>query len=64
MTSLRKNPPPGFRVEDIAERCALEFARHRRNLAEREILFPLGLDYDSFIAVQKDMSPRHCHAIN
>jgi hypothetical protein len=53
---LRKNPPDGFLIKDIAERYALEFSFHRRYVAQQEILLPLGLTTDTFLTRQNEMS--------
>lgn len=44
-------------VRYIAERYAFYFGSLRQRVAERTFLTPLGLDYQSFHAKQKDMAP-------
>lgn len=43
-------------VAEIAEFYAEEFAYYRRGLAEREVLFPRGLDFDRFLMRQATMA--------
>ncbi len=44
-------------IEDIAQIYADEFARYRRELAERRYLTPRGLTVESFLEKQKAMNP-------
>ena len=44
-------------LEEIARLYATEFAAHRRKLASDEILAPLGLTTDLFLAQQQSMKP-------
>lgn len=48
--------PRNINVADIATIYAEEFAFYRRKMAEREILFPRGLDFDRFITRQAVMA--------
>jgi 20S proteasome alpha/beta subunit len=48
--------PRNINVANIAEFYAEEFAFYRRKLAEREILFPIGLDFDRFLTRQSTMA--------
>lgn len=51
-----QDDPRNINVADIAEFYAEEFAFYRRKKAEREILFPRGLDFDRFLARQSTMA--------
>jgi hypothetical protein len=44
--------PPRLTVKEIAGIYAEEFAYYRRKLAEREVLFPRGMDFDKFARLQ------------
>ena len=58
LENLRRNTTQeDVLVLEIAQSYADEFARYRREKAEREILTPLGLSLERFISVQKDMAP-------
>jgi 20S proteasome alpha/beta subunit len=53
--ALAENPG-NINVVDIANIYAEQFAYHRRKMAEREILFPRGLDFDRFLTRQATMA--------
>lgn len=44
-------------VAEAAEVYARQFAEYRQRQNERSVLTPLGLDYDSFIRRQRELSP-------
>jgi hypothetical protein len=50
--------PPLLTVKEIADIYAEEFAYYRRKLAEREVLFPRGMDFDKF-ARQQSILPHY-----
>ena len=57
LAKTSKLSPVNITVKNIAEIYASEFAEYRRQEAEIAVLKPLGLDLQSFLLKQKDMSP-------
>jgi 20S proteasome alpha/beta subunit len=47
--------PPRLTVQEIAEAYAKQFAYYRRSLAEREVLFPRGWDFERFARLQSTL---------
>jgi len=54
---ISKEPDNWLRVSDIADLYSDFYSQLRQKHALKEVLEPLGLDFDSFIRRQKEMSP-------
>jgi hypothetical protein len=53
---IRKDKAKWVNVKDVANLYCHKFREVRREKAEREILYPLGLDFPSFFSLQASMS--------
>lgn len=54
---ITSEPQNWWRVRDVADLYVNLYSRARRKAASNQVLSPLGLDSDTFISRQKEMSP-------